>query len=746
MRKTETNDSNAAGAPRHQHCGMWSDSGSDSARSSGSSGSSSSESEHEDDDRITVGGSPEEALSRVACGAYHTVAVARSGRVFSYGWGQHGRLGHGDQHDRHAPAEIACGLFRRERLAASREASEQQVGAPPVRVTEVAAGTSHTLFLSDAGEAYACGHGGSGRLGLGDAVGAKSPTLVPVTDTLVQEAEGSALYRDGAAPSQLREKAIKAAELAAEEAATAPKKILKKGGGDGGKKDESTRREVAVAVLSPRTFMGLEQGSHPHVRVVRRGGAHGLRHVSVPVVVSAVAAGRAHSAFISDAGALWLCGAGDKGQLGHGSRGDRTLPSAEAYEGGGLRAAGVRVACVALGGQHTLVVGSEGELFVCGDNRWNKLGLCLRDEDEPLDAGGKEADSAANRAEMLRLPLGGLGGEGGGAGKGGGSKDIDGQVTVSGGGWLVADVACHCVRRIEADGDVLTLAGSGMPGYKDAWSTAAQFNCPAGLSFSRAGHIVVCDAGNGRTRHIYREGFRVETASGMGLRAWGGHVGKDGAMLSLVSAGAATSPKWLGGKLVHAAASDEHSVLLTERGDVFTMGLGLSGRLGHGDEQPRFVPTKVRGLAHSAVVKVCAGTCHTACLTNAGEVFGFGEGTRGQLGVGTQDVHRRNFFLPKAQQALEEGAEALQEQALEEEGFDEERRPGTGASGASSGGGADDDMLSTVAQLACGDSHTAVLSSRDTLWTTGWEPKLQEEQHVLAKKPLPRQKRFDPFA
>ena len=37
-------------------------------------------------------------------------------------------------------------------------------------------------------------------------------------------------------------------------------------------------------------------------------------------------------------------------------------------------------------------------------------------------------------------------------------------------------------------------------------------------------------------------------------------------------------------------------------------------------------------------------------------------------------------------------------------------------------------------QVSCGDAHTAVLSSRDTLWTTGWEPNLPEPQLVPTKK------------
>jgi alpha-tubulin suppressor-like RCC1 family protein len=48
-------------------------------------------------------------------------------------------------------------------------------------VSQIACGSSHTLFLSDSGRVYSVGHGDSGQLGLGPNVKSKSvATCLPL--------------------------------------------------------------------------------------------------------------------------------------------------------------------------------------------------------------------------------------------------------------------------------------------------------------------------------------------------------------------------------------------------------------------------------------------------------------------------------------------------------------------------------------------------------------------------------------
>ena len=85
------------------------------------------------------------------------------------------------------------------------------------------------------------------------------------------------------------------------------------------------------------------------------------------------------------------------------------------------------------------------------------------------------------------------------------------------------------------------------------------------------------------------------------------------------------------------AAGGHHSAVLLSEGRVATCGRGTYGQLGHGDSASRAVPTTVEGLAGAVVVKVACGDTHTLALALTGEVFAWGAGEDGQLGLGGPD-------------------------------------------------------------------------------------------------------------
>ena len=85
----------------------------------------------------------------VACGRYHSIALADNASV--YGWGQsdHGAIG--------------------SQISISDEPSKikflRKYG--DVQVASVSCGAYHTCFLSTKGEVYSCGRGDKGQLGIG---------------------------------------------------------------------------------------------------------------------------------------------------------------------------------------------------------------------------------------------------------------------------------------------------------------------------------------------------------------------------------------------------------------------------------------------------------------------------------------------------------------------------------------------------------------------------------------------------
>lgn len=84
------------------------------------------------------------------------------------------------------------------------------------------------------------------------------------------------------------------------------------------------------------------------------------------------------------------------------------------------------------------------------------------------------------------------------------------------------------------------------------------------------------------------------------------------------------------------AAGDEHSLFLDEHGAVHACGSGRGGRLGLGDHGGRTAPCRLRApsLCGVTVVGISAGGAHNLLVGAGGELFAFGFGASGELGLG----------------------------------------------------------------------------------------------------------------
>lgn len=158
---------------------------------------------------------------RAACGVWHTAAVVEikdessdsvcsSGKLFTWGDGDKGRLGHGDREARLVPAlvsslsepsfcQVACGLditialTTTGRVYVMGSTAYGQLGNPKADgklptciggnicdsfVEEISCGSYHAAVLTSRTEVYTWGKGANGRLGHGDNDDRSTPTLV----------------------------------------------------------------------------------------------------------------------------------------------------------------------------------------------------------------------------------------------------------------------------------------------------------------------------------------------------------------------------------------------------------------------------------------------------------------------------------------------------------------------------------------------------------------------------------------
>ena len=94
-------------------------------------------------------------------------------------------------------------------------------------------------------------------------------------------------------------------------------------------------------------------------------------------------------------------------------------------------------------------------------------------------------------------------------------------------------------------------------------------------------------------------------------------------------------------RVVQAACGFNHTVCLTEDGEVYSFGQGKFGALGHGAFDQLGSPKRVEALRN--VVKVASGGDFSLCLDQDGRVFAFGSNLVGQLGLSGVLVYRVNY-------------------------------------------------------------------------------------------------------
>jgi RHS repeat-associated protein len=300
------------------------------------------------------------AAGVLAAGFDHTLAVRADGTLWAFGKNHRGQLGIGTGSGNAGPAHTP---------GPNHVATPQRVTTPGP-VASVAAGGSHSLALTRAGDVLAFGDNTAGESGPTRASTVRTPTRIgglTATAVAAGNRHSLALRADGTVVAwgannegqlgvgtagKARNTPVQVAGL------TGVRAVAAGGAGDAG--------GHSLAVRADGTVWAWGDGRSGQLGTGQTGRRSSPTKVQGLSNVKAVAAGGQTSYALTSDGTVWAWGDNAQGQLGTGTGAkSSTKPVRLGFTG---------ITSVAAGTSHALAIGARGQVWAWGDNRVGQLG------------------------------------------------------------------------------------------------------------------------------------------------------------------------------------------------------------------------------------------------------------------------------------------------------------------------------------------------------------------------------------
>ncbi|KFM80414.1 X-linked retinitis pigmentosa GTPase regulator-like protein, partial [Stegodyphus mimosarum] len=306
-----------------------------------------------------------ETIIKIECGQYHSLALTAEGRVFSWGWGIHGQLGHGNAENLNLPKIIRS--------------------LKKVVIVSICAGQGHSALLSQNDEVYTFGCGMFGQLGTGFVSKHSYPQLVNIPERIKLIASGhfhvlavsrtNRMYTWGCNPQALRLQAQNSRR------ARHQGNILYQ--------NSRSSNYVASTIMNNSALRRSGdvnetlQQSHLLPSLVNT--------TSVTDTIIQLSCGSHHSVLITTCGDIYSWGRNSEGQIGNGTRREQKIPTLISS----LKEK--KIVHSACGADFTIAVDSDGRIWGWGQNDSGQIGQ------KPLmDTNAKSTSTTSGRVITIR--------------------------------------------------------------------------------------------------------------------------------------------------------------------------------------------------------------------------------------------------------------------------------------------------------------------------------------------------------
>ena len=315
-----------------------------------------------------------ETIIQVSSDYYHSSALTASGRIFTWGEGDYGRLGNGASTDKSTPTEITNRFSLTE----------------GDKIIQVSLGGSHSSALTASGRLFTWGNNSLGQLG--DGTNNNSLTPIEITNRFIL-AEGDKIIQVSLGYSHSA-------------ALTASGRLFTWGYnsyyqlGNGSFNDRTLPTEITnrFSLTEGDKIIQVSLGYSHSAALTASGrlftwgynfvgelGNGTTTYKSTPTEITGqfnlseedkiiqVSLGGSHSSALTASGRIFTWGEGDYGRLGNGASTDKYTPT-EITNRFSLTE-GDKIIQVSLGGSHSSALTASGRLFTWGNNSLGQLGV-----------------------------------------------------------------------------------------------------------------------------------------------------------------------------------------------------------------------------------------------------------------------------------------------------------------------------------------------------------------------------------